>query len=145
MPSITVPARCAGDVCPLFCLSVCCLCMHFDLLCHNSDCLCVVSSSYAAAQKTEYTMLVTASTPALLFVDCWINCQTQMHSHTDGFVLMMQGPCSLTDGEAYEGLSHNFGIVLSSKWDAIYALLAIVFIWRCLHAAVLYMRVRLFW
>lgn len=59
--------------------------------------------------------------------------------------MCLQGLCSLTDSQAYQGLSHNFGIVLRSKWDGIYALLAIVFVWRCLHAAVLYMRVRLLW
>jgi len=34
---------------------------------------------------------------------------------------------------------------LSSRWHAIYALVAMLVVWRCLHAAVLYMRVKLVW
>ncbi|KAL0042761.1 hypothetical protein WJX79_009987 [Trebouxia sp. C0005] len=56
-----------------------------------------------------------------------------------------QAACSLSDGQAYDGLNDNFGIVLSSRWHAIYALIAMLVVWRCLHAAVLFMRVKLVW
>ncbi|DBA90502.1 TPA: hypothetical protein ACH3X1_003765 [Trebouxia sp. C0004] len=56
-----------------------------------------------------------------------------------------QAACSLSDGQAYDGLNDNFGVVLSSRWHAIYALVAMLVVWRCLHAAVLYVRVKLVW
>ena len=88
---------------------------------------------------------------------------TQQHQHTlccsplqgimqwqQGYMsltlfLQMQGPCSLSDSQAFDGLSHNFGVVLSSRWHGAYALIAMLIIWRCLHAAFLYMRVRLWY
>ncbi|KAL3144206.1 hypothetical protein ABBQ32_003987 [Trebouxia sp. C0010 RCD-2024] len=56
-----------------------------------------------------------------------------------------QEPCNLSDSQAFHGLTENFGIVLSSRWHGAYALMAMLVIWRCLHAAVLYMRVRLWY
>lgn len=56
-----------------------------------------------------------------------------------------QAPCSLTDSQAFDGLTDNFGVVLSSRWHGVYALVAMLIIWRCLHATFLFMRVRLWY
>lgn len=56
-----------------------------------------------------------------------------------------QQACSLNDSQAYDGLNDNFGVVLNSTWHGVYALVAMLVVWRCLHAAVLYMRVKLVW
>ena len=58
---------------------------------------------------------------------------------------LLQGPCSLTDAQALDGVNDNFGVVLSSRWHGVYALVAMLVIWRCLHAAFLYTRVRLWY
>ena len=60
-------------------------------------------------------------------------------------LLCMQAPCSLDDSQAFDGLTDNFGVVLSSRWHGVYALVAMLILWRCLHAAFLYMRVRLWY
>ena len=59
--------------------------------------------------------------------------------------VIVQAACSLNDSQAYNGLNDNHGVVLSSRWHGIYVLVAMLFVWRCLHAAVLYMRTRLVW
>ena len=59
--------------------------------------------------------------------------------------MFIQAVCSLNDSQAYDGLNDNFGIVLNSRWHGIYALVAMLVVWRCMHAAVLYMRVKLVW
>ena len=58
---------------------------------------------------------------------------------------VLQAPCSLSDSQAFDGLSNNFGVVLSSRWHGVYALLAMLVVWRCVHAAILYTRVRLWY
>ena len=59
--------------------------------------------------------------------------------------VFVQAACSLTDSQAYNGINDNFGVVLSSRWHAVYVLVAMLVVWRCLHAVVLHMRTKLVW
>ena len=70
---------------------------------------------------------------------------TARNAYTDSMLWSLQAPCSLSDSQAFDGLSNNFGVVLSSRWHGVYGLIAMLVVWHCVHAAFLYMRARLWY